>query len=53
MVNLNFHNIKVQIPYDDLREWIAEADKLGELRVGEGYNWEEQIGMAAELLQHS
>jgi len=50
--NSNLHNINLQIPYDDLREWIAEADKLGELRVAEGYNWEEQIGMAAELLQH-
>ncbi len=46
------HNIKLDVPYDDLREWIAQADKLGELRVAEGYDWEEQIGMAAELLQH-
>ncbi len=49
----NHEKIKANVVYDDLREWIAEADKLGELRVGEGYNWEEQIGMAAELLQHS
>ena len=41
------HNIKLDVPYDDLREWIAQADKLGELRVAEGYDWEEQIGMAA------
>ncbi len=41
------HNIKLDVPYDDLREWIAQADKLGEPRVAEGYDWEEQIGMAA------
>ena len=46
------HNIKLDVPYDDLRGWFAQADKLGELRVAEGYDWEEQIGMAAELLQH-
>ncbi len=41
------HNIKLDVPYDDLRGWIAEADKLGEVRLAEGYDWEEQIGMAA------
>lgn len=53
MNSLSFKNIPAKIDYNDLREWIAEADKLGELRVAEGYNWEEQIGMAAELLQHN
>lgn len=48
----NLQEATAQVPYGDLREWISEADKLGELRVAEGYNWEEQIGMAAELLQH-
>ncbi len=24
-------NLKVNVPYDDLRQWMAEADKLGEL----------------------
>ena len=44
--------IKVEVPYNDLREWMHEAEKLGELRVAKGYDWQEQIGMAAELLQH-
>ena len=48
----NYEKIKAQVAYNDLREWYSEADKLGELRVASGYNWEEQIGMAAELLQH-
>ncbi len=45
-------NLKVNVPFDDLRGWIEEADKLGELRLADGYDWQEQIGMAAELLQH-
>jgi len=40
------------IPYDDLRQWMAEADKLGELRKVDGATWEEDIGLATELLQH-
>lgn len=49
----NDQGIKANVPYNDLREWISEADRLGELRSAEGYGWEEQIGMAAELLQHN
>jgi UbiD family decarboxylase len=45
-------NPKARVAYDDLRQWIAEADKLGELVRGSGYSWQEDIGMAAELLQH-
>ena len=43
---------KARVAYDDLREWIVEADKLGELVRANGYSWQEDIGMAAELLQH-
>jgi len=45
-------NLKVHVPYDDLRQWLVEADKLGEVRTANGYSWETEIGMAAELLQH-
>ena len=44
---MNSADLKFQVPYDDLRQWISEAEKLGELRKAEGYNWQEQIGMAA------
>lgn len=40
------------IPYEDLREWIAQAEKLGEIRHVKGASWQEEIGMAAELVQH-
>lgn len=39
--------------YDDLRSWIDQARKLGEVRDVEGANWQEEIGMATEILQHS
>jgi 4-hydroxy-3-polyprenylbenzoate decarboxylase len=40
------------ITYRNLREWIAAADKLGEVRHVKGATWEEDIGLATELLQH-
>ncbi len=45
-------NLKHRIPYDDLRDWIAEAERLGELRRVDGASWQEEIGMAAELVSH-
>jgi UbiD family decarboxylase len=44
--------IQPRIPYKDLREWIEEARKLGEVREVKGLNWEEEIGMAAEVVLH-
>ena len=37
----------VKIAYEDLRQWIAEAEKLGEIRVVKGATWQEGVGMAA------
>ncbi|MGE5539409.1 MAG: UbiD family decarboxylase [Gemmatimonas sp.] len=39
--------------YDDLRQWLAEAEKLGEVRHIKGASWEEDIGMATELVNRS
>jgi 4-hydroxy-3-polyprenylbenzoate decarboxylase len=41
------------ITYHDLREWLSEAEKLGEVEIVKGANWQEEIGMAAELVMHS
>ena len=46
-------NIQHAFAYDDLREWIAEADKLGEMRYLDGMSWENDIGMVTELLHHT
>ena len=38
-------NRQARVPYDDLREWIVEADKLGELiRAPWQSIWESQFG---------
>src|SRR3954447_9982137 len=43
----NFH---ARIAYDDLREWLSYAERLGEVRTVRGANWEEDIGLAAEAV---
>lgn len=43
-------NRRHRIGYDDLRDWIAEAERLGELRRIEGASWEQDIGMAARVV---
>jgi UbiD family decarboxylase len=40
-----------KLPYTDLREWMDEAKKLGELREVEGLSWEREIGLCAEVVQ--
>ncbi len=45
------HN-EARIPYEDLREWLAEADKLGEVKYVKGASWERDIGMASEVVNH-
>ncbi len=44
--------VEARIPYEDLREWIEQAEELGEIRHVRGATWEEEIGRAAELVQH-
>jgi 4-hydroxy-3-polyprenylbenzoate decarboxylase len=39
--------------YDDLREWLREAERLGELEVVRNASWQKEIGLATELLNHS
>ena len=43
-------NIRVGIAYDDLREWLSSAERLGEVRVVKGASWQEDIGLAAEAV---
>jgi len=45
--------MKPKFLYDDLRSWIDQARKLGEVRDVAGATWEEEIGMATELLHLS
>jgi 4-hydroxy-3-polyprenylbenzoate decarboxylase len=43
-------NFTAGIAYDDLREWLAYAERLGEVRTVKGANWQEDIGLAAEAI---
>ena len=45
-------NIRNLIPYHDLRQWLAEAEALGEVVHADGLNTDEDIGMASELVMH-
>ncbi len=39
-----------QLQYSDLREWMREAERLGELRTVLGASWQEEIGLAADAV---
>src|SRR6201997_4718776 len=43
-------NNTARIAYDDLREWLCEAERLGKVRMVRGANWQEDIGLAAEAI---
>src|ERR1700689_5761753 len=43
-------NVKANIAYDDLREWLSHAERLGEVRKVSGASWQEDIGLAAEAV---
>jgi len=45
-------NVGARMTYEDMREWMVEAEKLGELRVVKGASWEKDIGLAAEVVLH-
>ena len=45
--------IAASFAYDDLREWLAEAERLGEVEVVKNASWQKDIGLAAELVNHS
>ena len=43
---------ELRIPYTNMRDWIEEAEKLGEVKYVESATWERDIGMASEVVQH-
>ena len=43
-------NVKGEIAYNDLREWLVYAERLGEVRHVKGASWQEDIGLAAEAV---
>jgi UbiD family decarboxylase len=47
-----FDSSKIQpdIAFTDLREWMREAEKLGELKTVLGASWQEEIGLASDVV---
>lgn len=43
-------NAGANISYDDLREWITEAERLGEVMTVKGLNWQQDIADVAETV---
>src|SRR5205085_8533838 len=43
-------NVAAHIAYEDLREWLALAERMGEVRIVRGASWQEDIGLAAEAV---
>jgi 4-hydroxy-3-polyprenylbenzoate decarboxylase len=41
------------LPHQDMRDWLEMVDAIGELKVLEGVDWEENIGRIAEMLVHT
>ena len=46
------HNLRHSVVYQDLRDWIVEADRLGELRDVKGASWEQDIGLACTVVKY-
>ena len=40
-------------PHEDVRDWLQMVDAIGELRVLEGVDWQENIGRITEMLHHT
>lgn len=43
-------NDKAVIAYDDLREWLVHAERLGEVKTLSGCTWQEDMGLVAEAI---
>ncbi len=46
-------DLGMRLVYDDLRSWLIEAERLGEVKRVSGASWQEEIGLATELVSHS
>src|ERR1043166_3588903 len=42
-------NVAPRLAYDDLRQWLEEARRLGEVRDARGLNWHEDIGLVSSV----
>ena len=45
-------NFRHNLVYEDLRGWIAEAERLDELKTVTGASWQQDIGLACTLVKY-
>ena len=48
-----FARVTAGTPHEDMRDWLEMVDAIGELRVLEGVDADENIGRIAEMLHHT
>jgi 4-hydroxy-3-polyprenylbenzoate decarboxylase len=46
-------NTAPHLAYHDLRKWLDEAEKLGEVKHVKGLSWQKDIGMVSEMAAHT
>ena len=46
------NNASCALEYVDLRDWLAEVEKRGDLKVVTGASWEKDIGQVVEVMCH-
>src|SRR5919108_2368385 len=44
---------KPTFKYTDLRDWLVQTDKIGELRKVKNATWQEDIGLITEVVGHT
>lgn len=49
---MDARNTGHHLGYDNLREWLQQAEQMGELVDVDGASWEEEIGLFTDILQH-
>src|SRR4029078_12944871 len=45
-------NTAPHLAYHDLRKWLEEAEKLGEVKHVKGLSWRKRVGMLSDLPSH-
>ncbi len=45
-------NIRHRLGYGNLRDWLEQVDRMGELLNVDGATWQEEIGAFTDILQH-
>ena len=46
-------NTAPHLAYHDMRQWLIEAEKLGEVKHVKGLTWQADIGMVSEMAAHT